>query len=371
MTDFTTDDRIPVSLLTGFLGSGKTTVLNHLVRQPELATALVIINEFGEMSLDHLLVTHSTDNVVMEMSNGCLCCTMRGDLIETLRKIQWHFSHKRQRQFDRVFIETTGLADPASIIHTLMTHPQTASQYKLDGVIACVDMATGMQTLDNHQEAVKQAALADVLLLTKSDLADTEQDAALRNRLKVINPAAAKICVNNGEVAPSQILNLGLFNQRDKIPDVARWLAEESHHAESHHSHGHDDHGHGHDHGHSHSHDHHDLNRHDDHIRAFCFSFDDPIEDTLLTLWVETFMSLVGNDILRVKGIINVKGYAEPWVIHGVQHIFHPPALLPAWPDESCRSRFVFITRDVDRSVIEKTFDALKTRPAQELDSAS
>jgi len=167
MSGETMPDLIPATLLTGFLGSGKTTVLNRLVRQPEMADALVIINEFGEMALDHMLVAHSTENLIMEMGSGCVCCSIRSDLVKTLRDIIWRFSRDGRRQFQRVLIETTGLADLAPIIHTLMTHPQIAHKYRLDGIVATVDMATGMQTLNQHPEAVKQAAMADVLLLTK------------------------------------------------------------------------------------------------------------------------------------------------------------------------------------------------------------
>ncbi|WFF80525.1 CobW family GTP-binding protein [Delftia tsuruhatensis] len=366
---------IPVTLLTGFLGSGKTTVLNHLVRQPELADALVIINEFGEMALDHLLVAHSTENLVMEMSSGCLCCSIRGDLVKTLRDITWRFSRNGQRQFRRVLIETTGLADPSPIIHTLMTHSQIAPKYRLDGIVTTVDMATGMHTLDQHPEAVKQAAVADALLLTKVDLVSDEQRQALLRRLDRINPAAPRWEVRGGEIAPQKVLNLGLFSADGKTPDVVRWLREEAYapaheHAHDHHKHehqshdhtAHESHGHHeHDDGHAHeSHDHHDVNRHDDHIRAFCFHVDDPIPDEVLTNWLELLMAFVGSNILRVKGILNVEGSAQPIVVHGVQHIFHPPVPLPAWPSEDRRSRLVFITQDVDREVVERTFEALR-----------
>ncbi|EDY8730857.1 TPA: GTP-binding protein [Salmonella enterica subsp. enterica serovar Agona] len=356
---------IPVTLLTGFLGSGKTTLLNHLVGQPELADALVIINEFGEMALDHLLVAHSTENLVMEMSSGCLCCTIRGDLVKTLRDITWRFSREGQRQFRRVLIETTGLADPAPIIHTLMTHPQIAPKYRLDGIVATIDMATGPSTLDQHMEAIKQAAMADALLLTKSDLATETQQAALLNRLNGINPAAPRWEVRHGVIAPERVLSLGLFSARGKMPDVERWLKEEAYADASPHSHAHHwhdnghDHGNGHGHGHGHHH-HHDVNRHDDHIRAFCFAVDEPIPEEVLAAWLEVLMSFVGRNILRVKGILNVEGQDAPVVIHGVQHIFHPPVTLSAWPGEDRRSRLVFITQDVGREVIETTFQTLR-----------
>ncbi|MBL0508938.1 GTP-binding protein [Aeromonas caviae] len=353
---------IPVTLLTGFLGSGKTTLLNHLVRQPELSDALVIINEFGEMALDHLLVAHSTENVVMEMNSGCVCCTIRGDLIKTLRDIAWRFTRNGQQQFRRVLIETTGLADPAPIVHTLMTHPQIAPHYRLDGIVTAIDLATGMHTLNEHQEAVKQAAMADTLLLTKSDLVTDEQRDAVLDRLHQLNPAAPCWLVRGGEIAAHKLLDLGLFSSSGKAADVARWLKEEAYTgtvfrpatlqkaagpAVL---------------GFKTTHDHladtpvHDVNRHNDHIHAFCFAVEEPVREETLAVWLGLLMRFVGSNILRVKGIINVDGQEQPIVLHGVQHIFHPPVPLPAWPSDDRRSRLVFITRDVDRDVIEQTF---------------
>lgn len=368
---------IPITLLTGFLGSGKTTVLNNLVHQPELRDALVIINEFGEIALDHLLVAHSTENVLMEMSSGCLCCTVRGDLVKTLRHISWRFSRNGERHFRRVLIETTGLADPAPIIHTLMSDPHVVAKYRLDGIVATIDLAAGMSTLDHHREAVKQAAIADVLLLTKGDLVKKDERTMLLHRLGKVNPAAAHLEARHGVVAAEKVLGLGLFNGEDKSPDVSRWLAEEFYRDEStrHHQPGHD-HGHwrAHDNAHassSHGHAHppklhgehadhqHDVNRHDDMIRAFCFTIEDPIPEDVLISWLEVLMGFLGSKILRVKGILNIENRTQPLAVHGVQHIFHPPVSLPAWPSDDRRSKLVFITLDVGRDVIERTFRAL------------
>jgi G3E family GTPase len=349
---------IPVSLLTGFLGSGKTTVLNHLVRQPEMADTLVIINEFGEMALDHMLTAHSTENLVMEMSSGCVCCSIRSDLVKTLRDITWRYSRNGQRWFRRVLIETTGLSDPAPIIHTLMTHPQIASKYRLDGILATVDMAAGMQTLSRHREAVKQAAVADALLLTKVDMVTDEQRDALLHRLDAINPAAPRWDVCNGEIAAQKVLNLGLFTAKGKPPDVARWLSEEAYSDSEFDGDAHEHLDHEHD-AHHCDHDQHDFNRHNDHIRAFCFTIEQPIPEETLADWLELLMSFVGERILRVKGILNIEGNEQPVVVHGVQHIFHPPVTLPAWPSDDRHSRLVFITHDVSKDVIEKTFYAL------------
>lgn len=377
MTTESSSGLIPVTLLTGFLGSGKTTVLNHLVRQPELADALVIINEFGEMALDHLLVAHSTENLVMEMSSGCLCCTIRGDLVKTLHDIVWRFSRSGQYQFRRVLIETTGLADPAPIIHTLMTHPKIAPKYRLDGIVATVDLVTGMHTLDQHREAIKQAAVADTLLLTKADLATDAQRTALLHRLDGINPAAARWETRNGEIEPQKVLNLGLFCAESKTPDVARWLKEEAyseppshpHHGHDHHAHAHPEHDDGHH--HEHAHDHHDVNRHDDHIRAFCFSINEPIPESVLIAWLDILMDFVGSNILRIKGILNVEGQDQPLVVHGVQHIFHPPVPLPAWPSKDHRSRLIFITRDVEQDIIETIFRVLRDMLPETLENAT
>ena len=343
------DSRIPVTLLTGFLGSGKTTILNHLVRQPELADALVIINEFGAMPLDHLLVAHSTETPVVELSSGCLCCTIRTDLVQTLRDITWRFSRKGQRQFQRVIIETTGLAEPAPIVHTLLTHPQLAARYRLDGIVVTLDLAAGHATLDQHPESVHQTAMADCLLLTKGDLADARTRRTLLSRLDAINPAAPRHEVRHGAVPAGVVLNLGLFSADGKTPDVVRWLHEAAYADAARDSDAHD-----HAHAEGHPHDHpHDASHHHDSIQAFCFALDTPIPATALTAWLDALRSLAGADVLRIKGILNIEGQDTPLVIHSVQHIFHPPVTLPAWPDADRRSRLVCITRDIGRDVLE------------------
>ena len=356
-----TSHLIPVTLLTGFLGSGKTTLLNHLVKQPEMTDSLVIINEFGEMALDHILVAHSTENLVMEMSSGCVCCNIRGDLVKALGDITWRFSRNGKRWFRHVLIETTGLADPAPIIQTLMTHPLVSQKYRLDGVVTTIDMAAGINTLDQHMEAVKQAAVADALLLTKADLATEEQRTTLLHRLKHINPAAPRWEIEDGKIETDKVSNFGLYSTDSKTPDVVRWLREEAYVEPVKHEHSHEHHAHHHDvHDHS-GHDHeHDVNRHNDHIRAFCFTLEEPIPEESLAKWLNMLMRFLGSRILRVKGILNVQGSEQPIVVHGVQHIFHPPVTLPAWPSEDHRSRLVFITDGVDRDVIENTFHTFR-----------
>ncbi len=349
--------RVPISVLTGFLGSGKTTVLNNLILQPALSRTLVLINEFGEIGLDHDLVTHSTDDVVIEMASGCLCCTIRGDLAKTLREAPGRFGHGGELWFDRVMIETTGLADPAPILHTLMTEPAVARRYRLDGVIATVDAVNGGDTLDRQIESVKQAAVADRLLITKSDLIDRGSLHRLQGRLRVLNPAAPQIIAANGVVDPELLLDAGLYDPKTKSLDVQNWLKAEAY-AEPH------DHEHG-TAGHGHTHEHNDVNRHDAQIKAVCLTIDEPIQGDALDLWLEALLLIRGADFLRTKGIINVADLDGPVVIHGVQHIFHPAVMLKEWPSEDRRSRIVFITRDIDESAIRDTLKIFEVTKAQ------
>ncbi|KZC98312.1 CobW family GTP-binding protein [Oceanibaculum pacificum] len=345
---------IPVSVLTGFLGSGKTTLLSNLLRHPGMADTAVVINEFGEVGLDHLLVEKSSENMI-ELSSGCLCCTVRGDLVNTLRDLHIKRAKQEIPNFKRLVIETTGLADPAPILHTLMTDPMLASYYRLDGVVTVVDAVNGEATLDNHIEAVKQAAVADRLVITKTDLVRDPASArdldALEARLQTLNPAAPRLHAVQGEIEPDQLFNAGLYDPTRKTADVLRWLKEEAY-ADSHAHHGH-----GHDHGHHH---HPDVNRHDDHVSAFCVVLDQPIDAMAFSLFVELLIGTRGENLLRVKGILNIADRPDqPAVIHGVQHVFHPVAWLEAWPSDDRRSRIVFITKDIPRSDIEKLLEGL------------
>ncbi|HRY14375.1 MAG TPA: GTP-binding protein [Candidatus Competibacteraceae bacterium] len=350
------DRRIPVTVLTGFLGADKTTVLNHLVRQPELRRTLVLINEFGEIGLDHLLVTQGRDDVIVEMSSGCLCCTIRGDLVDTLRDAPWRFARGGETWFDRVVIETTGLADPAPILHTLMSAHALAPRYRLSGVIATVDAVNGMDTLDRQFESVKQVAVADHLLLTKADLVETDAVKRIERRLHAFNPSATITRVLQGVVAPS-ILDAGFYDPATKADDVRHWLGAAAFDdaAREHSHHDHADHGHGAPHHADHDHAQHDVNRHDERIRAVCLTYDKPVTRLLFDRWLDILMHVKGSDLLRVKGIVRIADLAGPLVVHCVQHVFHPPLRLDAWPSADRRTRLVLITRDIDAAWLRNT----------------
>jgi G3E family GTPase len=337
---------IPLTVLTGFLGAGKTSLLNRLVTAPALAETAVIINEFGEIGLDHLLVKPIREGVVL-LQSGCLCCTLRGDLVDALEQLLRDLDNGRA-VFRRVVLETTGLADPVPVLQTTMAHPYLVMRYRLDGVIAVVDAVNGAATLDEHVEAVKQVAVADRIVLTKTDLLTTPEQRrcldALAVRLRRLNPAAPILDAAANEASPERLLACGLFDPARKIPDVKRWLAADAY-AEA------DD-----DHEHDH---HHDVNRHDDRIRAFSFATDTAIPAAMFDLFLELMRSVHGPNLLRLKGIVKLaETPTSPVVIHGVQHIFHPAVRLPRWPDGDERTRIVLITRDLDPDAVKRLFDA-------------
>jgi len=333
-----------VTLLTGFLGSGKTTVLNHVLKQPGMAATAVIVNEFGEIGLDHLLVERASEDVVL-LNSGCLCCTVRNDIVDTLTSLFVDRIKGKVPFFTRVAIETTGLADPAPILHALMTEPIVAARYMLDGVVTTVDAVNGADTFDRQPEAVKQAAVADRLLLTKTDLAEPEARRAIESRLAALNPSAPILPAAQGAVDPALLFNLAFFDPATKGVDVQRWLRDEAFAEGHHHDHEHDDHP--------------DPNRHDDRIRAFCITRERPISWSVLSGWLDGLAEMRGDDLLRFKAIVALRDQPDqPVVLHGVQHLFHPPVLLPQWPSEDRRTRMVFITRDLPQEAIEATLTA-------------
>jgi len=341
---------IPLTVLTGFLGAGKTSLLNRLVRDPALAGTAVIINEFGEIGLDHLLVKSISDNMVL-LQSGCLCCTLRGDLVTALEGLLRDLDNGRI-EFRRVILETTGLADPAPVLQTAMAHPYLVLRYRLDGVITVIDAVNGGATLDAHMESVKQVAVADRIVLAKTDLLDTpvrrQAKDELLTCLHALNPAAAILDAAANEATAEQLLGCGLFDPERKIPDVKRWLAAEAY-ADA-------------EHGHHHEH-HHDPNRHDERIRAFSFATATPIPAATFEMFIDLVRSLHGSKLLRLKGIVKLaETPAEPLVIHGVQHVMHPPVRLEAWPDADQRTRIVLITRDLEPEAVTRLFDAFLNR---------
>jgi len=334
---------LPLTVLTGFLGAGKTSLLNRLLKDPALAGTAVLINEFGEIGLDHLLVEKISDDLVL-LPSGCVCCTMRGDLIDALERLLRDLDNRRA-DLNRVVLETTGLADPAPVLHTVMVHPYLVMRYRLDGIVTVADAINGLATIDQHPEAMKQAAAADRLALAKTDLLDTPERRAtaaqLTARLKRLNPAAPILDVAAGEATADRLINCGLYDPDSKVPDVRRWLAEEAYAANT------DAHGHGH---HHHA---------EERIRSLALASDRALPAATFDMFLDLLRGLHGPNLLRVKGIVKIaEAPDQPVVIHGVQHVFHPPTSLPAWPDDDRRTRLVFITCDLDPRAIRDLFDA-------------
>jgi G3E family GTPase len=340
--------KLPVTLITGFLGSGKTTLLKRLLRDPGMNRAAVIVNEFGEVGIDHELLASSSEQMTL-LSNGCLCCTVRTDLQETLREL---FIKRRAGEvigFDRVFVETTGLADPVPVLHTLQTDAMLGAQYRLDCVVTVVDAVNGLQNLDDMPEAAKQAAVADRIVITKSDIAKPGAVAALEARLERMNPYAARTVAVDGEVEVAFLRDVGPGSTRATPKELERWLAPsgEARPAEG-----------------SYLGERVRAGAHDASIRSFCLWFENPFTWNTFSAAVQVLTSLRGSDLLRVKGLVNVAGEPGPVLVQGAQHVFHTPVTLDAWSGEDRRSRIVFITRNLSRESVEALFAAVGTLSA-------
>ena len=346
------DRRIPVTILTGFLGAGKTTLLNHLLRQPQMEGCAVLINEFGEVGVDHHLVEKVDESLVV-LDSGCICCSVQGDLVRALKGLFMRALRRELKGLRRVLIETTGLADPAPVIHTLLSEPFLSERYRLDGVVTAVDATHAREQLASHNEAMRQVAMADRLLLTKCDLASEEVRAEVAALVSALNPGARQVEVAQGRVAPEQIFDCGLYDPGGKTPDVAAWLGEEAVRA-------------------VHraspapawrrpgagqravfgeSADAQVSERHSAGVHSFVLCFEEPLAWYEFSDGLSLLLQVYGGRILRIKGLLNVAGDPQPRVLQCVQHSVYPATSLEAWPDgppyHDRRSQLVFIVRDL------------------------
>lgn len=319
----------PVHIVTGFLGSGKTTLLRALLARPDFADTAVIVNEFGEVGLDHLILEEVEEDVVL-LSSGCLCCAVREDLQRTLRGLLDGAATGAMPPFARIVVETSGLADPAPIVATLRGDPSLRGRARLGTVLTVVDALAGLATLDAHEEAVRQAQVADRILVAKADLAAPSP--ALLDRLAALNPFAPIVPGRGEGFAPGVLLDADLGDEGRRAAEIGRLAA------------------------------HGDRAVHGAEASSFVLSFDRPIDWIAFGVWLSAVLHVHGDRILRVKGVLDVAESDTPVVLNGVQHVVHPPMHLAAWPDGERRSRVVFITRGLEAAVLRASLDAFLGR---------
>lgn len=346
------EKRLPVTLLTGFLGAGKSTLLNKIIATTQSERIAVIVNEFGEVGLDHDLI-ETTGEEVLLLSSGCICCSIRGDLAQTLADLIER-RKSGELEFDRVVIETTGLADPAPIQQTFLIDQYLASASRLDGIVTLVDAANGQDTLDAQFEAISQAATADLLLLTKSELVSPQELSALQKRLEGLNPTADILDVNDAVNTPDMLWGLSGLKQDATPQNALSWMSRDTAPkdpfanlsgladatpVET-------------------------FSAHDDRIATASITLDTPLEDAVFDRWLDTLVALKGRDLLRVKGIVFLKDIETPFVFHGVQHIFAPPVPLKNWDKDDTTTRIVVIARDMTEAELNRSLDMLRAKRA-------
>jgi G3E family GTPase len=345
-------ERTPVNVLTGFLGSGKTTLLQRLLKAPQMSRTAVLINEFGEVGLDHLLVEQVDESVVL-LASGCICCTIRDDLNGALRGLLGRRDRAEIPAFDRVVIETTGLADPGPILYTLLNEPVLQHHFQLGNVIATVDAVNAELHLGKNPEGIKQVAAADRLLVTKTDLADLDRVAAVRQVLASVNPSAELWDAVQDPLDVDRLLETRPAPQvsgsgsrcLEQVP-LASHVDPQAHSPSPRYLQA--------------------LRRHSEQVASFSLILAEPLDWTAFGIWLSLLLNRHGDNVLRVKGILQVQGSEAPVFINAVQHIVHPPQHLPRWPTPDTRSRIVFITRGMDHAHLRRSLEAFcKTRVAE------